>query len=328
MKKIIKTFLYLWLSCLLSVQLFGATSGKLDTLRFRNGSILYAPGQEKLANTSVKQISKTVQEISEMLNFVPQQPFLVVIANTQAVYWHFTDRRSPDWSAGITDYTNGTIVLKSPKLGKTTLWDYDETLRHEIAHMVIGQNVDPMRLPRWLNEGLAMVIAGQHSMGQMYTLAQHVANKSLISLTGLEQLLHFSHSKASLGYAESHSAVQFILKEFPKNTLEQVLHQMQNSDLSWAQSFSEVTGLSQFYFEQHWRSYLEHHYKWLAILSSDTWIWLLFPLLAILAFLAIKWRNYRKMQQWQAEEEQLDKNSDWDFEYLPDEDEKWRGDIH
>jgi len=328
MKNTFRTLLYLCFVLMLSNQLFGAYSGTLDTLNFGNGKILYAPAQENLAQTSAEQILKTVREIQQMLDFTPQQPFLVVIADNESVYHHFTGRSSPKWSAGITDYTTGSIVLKSPKLGKTTLWDYDETLRHEIAHIVIGQNVNPIRLPRWLNEGLAMVIAGQHSMGQMYTLAQNVVHKNLISLTDIEQLLRFSRDKASLGYAESQSAVQYIVKEFPENTLKHVLQKMHNSDLSWEKSFSEVTGLSQFYFEQHWRAYLEHHYKWLSVVSSETWIWFLFPLLAILAWLSIKWRNHRKMQQWQEEEDRWNKNSDWDFEYLPDEDEKWRGDIH
>lgn len=324
-------FITIW--SILFVSLFGvatvtAQTEGLDTLAIPWGNILYQPGQEKLATSSSEQIGKTIDISREMLDFEPQEKFTVVIADNKSDFLRYAGRQAPDWSAGITDYNSDRIIMKSPKLGKTTSWDYDETLRHEVAHVVIGQNVNPMRLPRWLNEGLAMIIAGQHSIGQMYTLAQHVASDHLISLSGLEQMLHFSPEKASLGYAESYSAVNFILSDLPEGTLAKVLGEMHKSNISWQQSFSEATGLSQFYFEQHWRTHLKDSYKWLTVLSSDSWIFILFAVLAILAYLAIKWRNYRKLQQWKEEEDHIDSGSDWDFEYLPDEDEKWRGDIH
>ena len=328
MRHTIVTALILSMGILSGVGRIAAEPGTPDSITFPWGKILYAPGQEKLAESSAEQIESTIRNIRQTLDFDLEQQFTVVIANSREEYLKYAGRQIPDWSAGVTSYTHGRIVMKSPSLGKSTVWDYDETLRHEVAHVLIGQNVDPRRLPRWLNEGLAMIVAGQNSIGQMYTLAQYVVRDKLLSLSEIEQMLHFSQEKASLGYAESHSAVKFILSEFPDGTLTQVLGKMRNSDLSWQQSFSEVTGLSQYYFEQHWRSHLKENYKWLTVLSSETWIFILFPVLALLAYLAVKWRNHRKMREWEEEEERWERNSDWDFEYLPDEDDKWRGDIH
>jgi hypothetical protein len=106
------------------------------------------------------------------------------------------------------------------------------------------------------------------------------------------------------------------------------LTHLQKHDVPYNKAFQEVAGVSQFYFEWHWKKYVKTQYNWLTMLSSDIFIWILFPVLAILAYIVIRWRNKRKMRQWEEDESQIDSGSDWDYEYMPDEDEKWKGDMH
>jgi len=299
----------------------------LDSLGYDWGTIYFSPNQNSLAQSSAMAIQQTLHNTRLVLKIDRAYPFSVIIAPNHRIYRHFS-HQLPEWAAGATDYSAQQIILKSPSLGKTDIWDYETTLRHEVAHIVIGQNINPMRLPRWLNEGLAMAIAGQHSMRQMYQLGQAVVRDDVIPLQQLEQLMTFPPQKATLGYAEAYSAVQYIQSEFPAETLPRVFHLLQNSNISYEQAFEKVGGISQYYFELHWRKSLTRQYNWITMFSSDTLFWLLFPLLAILGYLAIRWRNRRTLNRWGKQEEEIDKNSDWDYEYMPDEDEKWRGDIH
>ncbi|MBS1271704.1 MAG: hypothetical protein MAGBODY4_00836 [Candidatus Marinimicrobia bacterium] len=300
----------------------------LDSLSYGWGTIYYGPDEQKLAKSSAEKIALSLERIHHLLGLEVKEPFPVVIAPSKEVYKKYAGNL-PEWSAGATTYPLGRIVLKSPSLGRSSIWDYDATLQHEVAHVIIGQHINPNRLPRWLNEGLAMSVADQHTMRDMYTLAQAALRDNLIPLDQIEQMLSFHSQRALLAYIQSHDAVRFIQQEFPKNTLARVFDFMQeNPELSWSRSFEKIAGVSQFYFEWHWQKKVKQSYNWLTVLSSDTLFWLIFPVLAILAYLAIRWRNRKKMKRWQQEEEERDSKSDWDFEYLPDEDDKWRGDIH
>ena len=300
---------------------------EIDSLSYPWGMIKFHPREEELARSSAEKIQTSIQRTGEMLRLELQYPFEVVIARSDDAFLKYAGRL-PEWAGAVANYNTNRIVLKSPSLGQTDIWGYDETLKHEVAHMVIGQNLDPARLPRWLNEGLAMAAAGQHSFRDTYTLAMAVVRDDLIPLNELEQMLRFHRQKASLAYIEAYSAVQYLQKELPAGTLPEVFSVMRESEISFSQALKRVSGISDYYLEYHWRKDLKSQYRWIMILSSDTVIWILFPVLALLAYLAVKWRNRKKMQEWQSEEEQRDAGLDWDYEYLPDEDDKWRGDIH
>jgi len=305
---------------------FGQLS-TLDSLRFDHGMMYYESGEATLARSSAQKISQTILHIEEQLGLELSARFQVVIAPTQQVYRALTGVL-PDWSAGATDYRYPRIILKSPKAGRTSIWDYDATLQHEVAHIVIGQNINPDRLPRWLNEGLAMLVAGQQSLRQTYILSQGAVRDQLIPLSEIEQVLSFNQSRANLAYAEALSAAQFFLNEFPEGTLREIFRMLRRADMSFDQALREVTGVSLFYFEVYWKEHVHSKYQWIIMLSSNTTLWILFPLLALAAYLMIRWRNAKKMQSWQEEEDHMDAGTDWDYEYMPDPDEEWRGDKH
>ena len=302
-------------------------SSSLDSLHFRWGAVYFTPREEALARSTAKKVSHTLDQIEGDLQLTPHTSFTVIIAPTKEIYTEYSGYL-PDWSAGATNLSSNRIILKSPKLGRTNIWDYDQTLRHETMHIVLGQNVDPTRIPRWLSEGLAMIIGGQQSLHQVYTLSQAVVQDNLISLGELEMLLQFDRPKATLAYAECISAVRFLQSQFPPGTLTKIFTGMNRSDASFAREFEQETGLPISYFEYHWQQHLTSKYRWITMMGSDTALWIFFTLLVIVGYLLIRWRNRKKLQSWQQEEDQVDSGTDWDYEYMPDEDEEWRGDIH
>lgn len=305
----------------------GAQPAAMDSLQVEWGAVRFAPGEDALARSTATKVSRTLDHIDQEMRLAPRGPFTVVITSSKEAYTAYSGHL-PDWSAGATDLTRNRVILKSPRLGRTSIWDYDQTLRHEVMHIVLGQNVDPTRIPRWLNEGLAMIIGGEQSLHQVYTLSQAVIRDDLISLGGLERILQFDRPKANLAYAECVSAVRFLQSQFPAGTLRSIFTRMNRSDASFARVFEEETGLPMTYFEYHWQEHLTSKYRWITMMGSDTTIWIFFTLLVIVGYLLIRWRNRKKMQAWQEEEDRIDSGTDWDYEYMPDEDDEWRGDIH
>ncbi len=299
----------------------------LDSLSTEWGKIYYAPQEKGLAKTTSKKVSNALSHLQETLRFESTGTFTVIIAPDRHMFQKYAGPL-PSWAAGATNYQRNVVIMKSPTYGRSSIWEYDETLRHEITHVIIGQYISPDRLPRWLHEGIAMVNAGQQSIRTTYLLSQAVLREDIIPLNELESLLGYDKSRAALGYAESLSAVQFLLTRFPTGTLECIFVHMKEQESSFAQAFQAVTGLTQYYFQYHWMKYLKNKYRWISILSSETTLWILFPLLALLGYLVIRWRNKKKLAQWEDEEQAMNSETDWEFEYMPDPDDEWRGDIH
>jgi|GEM_PF-1678517 len=304
-----------------------AQPAAMDSLRVEWGTVFFVPREEALARSTARKVSGTLKHIDQEMQLASRGPFTVVIASSKEAYTTYSGHL-PDWSAGATDLSRNRVILKSPRLGRTSIWDYDQTLRHEVMHIVLGQNVDPTRIPRWLNEGLAMIAGGQQSLHQVYTLSQAVVRDDLISLGELERILQFDRPKATLAYAECVSAVRFLQSQFPPGTLQAIFARMNRSDNSFARVFEEETGLPMTYFEYHWQEHLTSKYRWITMMGSDTTLWIFFTLLVIVGYLLLRWRNRKKMQAWQEEEDRTDSGTDWDYEYMPDEDDEWRGDIH
>jgi len=92
---------------------------------------------------------------------------------------------------------------------------------HELTHLVFDTAVhnpyhDP---PRWLNEGLAVYLAQGYEPGDRGQVAGAVAAANLMPLEALTGQFPTSAARFSLAYAESVSAVDFLVRRFGRDAL-------------------------------------------------------------------------------------------------------------
>jgi hypothetical protein len=86
---------------------------------------------------------------------------------------------------------------------------------HELTHLVFDTAVaNPYHYPsRWLNEGLAVYLSDGYTRGDRSAVEAAVANGSLLPLTALTGQFP-TKSQFGLAYAESASAVDFLVREY------------------------------------------------------------------------------------------------------------------
>ncbi|MEJ2051856.1 MAG: hypothetical protein P8Y60_18850 [Calditrichota bacterium] len=124
-------------------------SAHLDSLHVQWGAIYFTPREEALARSTAEKVSHALVHIDQSMQLRPRTGFMVIIAPSRDIYTEYSGHL-PEWSAGAAILNTNRIILKNPKLGQASIWDYDQTLRHEVMHIVLGQNVDPERIPRWM----------------------------------------------------------------------------------------------------------------------------------------------------------------------------------
>ena len=186
-------------------------------------------------------------------------PFTLVIAEDSTQLARLSHGRAPGWGAGLAFPAARTIMLRAD------LPDLAQTLRHELAHLVLRDAVRA-RVPLWFDEGYASWASGELGRMESLELSLAVASGKLPRFEALDAMLRGSASSADLAYTLAASAVAELSRRPPAGTVERLI-----GHLAEGQGFDEAlvasTGLTIDRFEESWQRTLRQRYNlitWLA----------------------------------------------------------------
>lgn len=277
-----------------------------DDWKIRNEGLIriqYHSYDVQATNIVVSAIMNNFTRISKEIGYDGPPIANIIISGSQKEFDGFTGNILPPWSEASTDYGKSLIVLKSPLFSRSTGRDLEKTITHELTHFLIGAVIDPGNVPRWVNEGLATYLAGEETFNAKVLLSRALFTKSLISLNDVQDVLTFDGSKANLAYAESRSAIEF-LKEIAGNEIIKFIFENINSNNSFDVAFTEMTGLDILDFELQFRREIKSRYRYYFLAAVNDYIWFLIPALLILAYIAVKYKNWKIVRKWDAEIEE------------------------
>ena len=264
--------------------------------------IQYRDNDVQLTNIVVSAILNNFNRISKDIGYDGPPIANIVISGSQKEFDGFTGNILPSWSQGSTDYSKSLIVLKSTSFSKSTEKELVRTIIHEFTHFLIGAVIDPSKVPRWVNEGLATYLSGEETFRAKILLSQAMFTKSLINLNEVQNVLTFDGRKANLAYAESRAAIAFLKETAGKEVIKFIFENI-NSNNSFDAAFIEVTGIDLLDFEIDLRSNLKDNYRYYYLAAVNDYIWFLIPVLLILAYIAVKHKNWQILRKWEAERE-------------------------
>lgn len=198
-------------------------------------------------------------------------PFTLMIVDDSATLARLTRGRAPGWGAGVALPGARTILLRAD------LPDIDQTLRHEIGHLVLRAAVRG-RIPLWFEEGYAGWGSGEFSRIASLELNLAVAAGQLPSFEELDRMLRGSANSANLAYALAASAVAEIARRPPPGGLDPLLHRLREGE-EFGAALEASTGLSLDRFEETWQGSLRHRYSLLTwLVAGGMWSLLAFGL--------------------------------------------------
>jgi len=260
--------------------------------------IRFRPGSEGLAQQALKVVLEEYPDLCQRLGLRFQGRFHIFLTRSQEEFDRLTQGRVTSWSKGITQPQRGVIFLL---YDSETSQEFRPLLRHELTHAILGANFPARTIPRWFDEGLAVLLSGSPGPSYEVTLSRALLGRHLLSLDEIENVLGFSESQALLAYAESYVALKFLVSRFGWERIPFFLnHLRQKGD--WELAFATAFGMDTWEFENAFLEYIRRKYRWHFLLDIDLYLWLILPLLVLAAFLAIKWRNRRTLRRWRQEE--------------------------
>jgi tetratricopeptide (TPR) repeat protein len=163
-------------------------------------------------------LEEAYREIGQRVGHFPSKPVIVVL-HTKDTFQGATG--SPAWADGLFDSVLGRIQI--PTQGATTdvKW-LTNVLRHEYVHALLHDRIGSGGfVPTWLNEGLAMQLAGNEWPELDQVMRGEI---QVIPLQYLEGSWgHLPQNVATLAYLEANSAVHFLIDRWGMSRVDELL---------------------------------------------------------------------------------------------------------
>lgn len=175
------------------------------------------------------------RDLAHQFDYEPSGNVIVILYTRQ----EFVDiTEAPSWAGGLNDGK-----LRIPIGGITSVTpELQRVLKHELTHSFVA-SLAASRCPTWLNEGLAEMMESRSSKDFAYQLAPLFQQKKEIPLNVLEgSFIRLSNLQATVAYAESLAAVEYLRNRFGMGELVRMLQNIGSGEQT-EQALRNSTGL-------------------------------------------------------------------------------------
>lgn len=267
------------------------TYGKYSFVYCPEDSAFIEPLWQSLRNTIPVVENQLLLQLSDSVSFV--------ITPTERE-WHRVTAGSPLWANGIAYPARGVAVLKSPSFGLKYGSPLPVTALHEYVHLLVESGAEDAEIPRWLDEGLAQLLANQYDYRDTDLLSRAVVSNRLHRLWEIQYLMGMNDADARLAYAQSLIAVEWLRDEYGMSGLSNLVHELRNGK-RFEEVFPALYGMPFGEFESRVQQKLHDTYSTAFYMNTEFWVPILFVVLVFFAGFA-RYRHRRKtVQTWEAE---------------------------
>lgn len=295
-------FLFAFISCLLII-LFLSNSSRAWHFNIE------APTEDLKRRTELA-LNQSEAELRRLLGRSFEDTLRVFIAEDRYDFDTAAFGHLPDWGVGVAIPSRNYISVLSP-IKENFRLPFEEVLRHELAHIALHKRVDGNPVPRFLNEGFAMMFAHQWSFSDDLTLAKASFTASTMTLKEIDYVNLLNPSQAQIAYSQSYQAVKFFIDTFGTEAFHKLLDGFKNG-LDYDRAFRSVIGSDFASFDNLFAKHLNKHYHWIMIFTDPWLLWIGLALILILGFLLIRKRRKDIYKKW--EEEEKYQSTDFDYE--------------
>jgi hypothetical protein len=198
--------------------------------------------------------AEALGRLQEEMGITVDQPIRIHVYETKSDMSLALPRQSDAYDDRV--LTLGVVVDKGTLLILGSHPDVEGTMGHEMAHVVVGLATDNpyAELPRWLDEGLAMVSEGELPTDNRRALEDAVRRNALISVHSLSGYTG-DPEEVDLFYGEVYSLAEFMLKTYGKEKMAQLLSAVREG-LYQEEALQQVYGFGLDELDTQWRSSL------------------------------------------------------------------------
>jgi len=233
--------------------------------------------------------------------------------------------RFPEWGAAAAFPQRRLMALKSPDKFNINR-SLEELLAHEYSHLALADQIGFHSVPRWFDEGLAMLVSTEWGWSDNLAMSKAAVFGQLPTLKSIEMVNRFSESAAHVAYAMSYLAVDYLYDEYGTEAVITFINEIRAGATVDAALLAS-TGSDYGQFNSELRLHLVKQYNIVSLFMDTIFLWIGMAVLVVIGAF-IKYRKRRRYyRKWQ-EEEQF-QSTDFDYgdpdnpEQIDDGDEPW-----
>ena len=185
--------------------------------------ILYYYGRsQSLAETLLQRAEEAIARLGDEIGISVEKPVRIYLYQNQQDMQIALPVRSEGFDSRI--LTLGVAVSEDTLLLLGSHRDVEQTLAHEISHLIVGMATDNpyTELPRWLDEGLAMYAEGSLPLDNRRALERAISDDRLLSIRSMSSYSGQA-SQVDLFYGQAYSVVDFLLREYGREKMQALL---------------------------------------------------------------------------------------------------------
>lgn len=236
--------------------------------------ITYHPSSRERIEPLITSSDEAKRELEDWLGRPVLGKVRVDVARTPGEMATLAPRGAPypEYASGVAYSEIGLVLLTlTPRFPNENL-DLAQVFRHELAHVALANAVGPHPIPRWFNEGFAVMASGETSFERMYTLSTATLSDRLLPLTEVERSFPSDENKASIAYAEASDVVRFLIRREDRHRFRALVGGL-GDGRTLDRAARDAYGVDLVTLEHEWREDVAKRYTFWPILCSGTVVW-------------------------------------------------------
>lgn len=256
-----------------------------SSVRQAPATIWYRPAAAGAARHIASITDAAVQRV-QVNTGVPLPPHVdVVLAADADAFARAQPSAPPSWAAGTAWAERGEIYLRTGMAGSI-----DQVYVHELVHIALGRAF-PDHPPRWLNEGVAKLVAGEVSPADHAVLARAAITGNLLPVARFADSWPSGAGAARLAYVQSIDFTAYLARQGDAVLPDLIGRLAAGAELPEAVQAS--TGRSLADLEESWRGRLGFWHALVPLVGSTGFVWGGTSVLFVFA----GWRRRRRIRR-------------------------------
>jgi len=281
-------------ACLVAVQAAGAARQPAPpALQFE--TLDSRPGDEPRLHRLDRNALSNIVQLVGLKN--PGPPIHVMLAPEDSEL----ARTTSSWIAGFAQGGTDTVVLFPSRSLRYPHDSLEAVLRHEVAHVLIARAADGRAVPRWFNEGLAVVAERAWQFEDRWQLAWATVSADHVQMDEMNDLFQAGSGGAERAYALASAFVRYIIETRGADVPARILAAVATG-VPFEVAFEQATGRSLADAELSFQAELTSWTRQIPLLTSPFVLWMIVTLLALFA-IYVRYRRSAERRRELAEED-------------------------
>ncbi|HKY39574.1 MAG TPA: peptidase MA family metallohydrolase [Polyangiaceae bacterium] len=266
-------------------------------------TFVYHPSIRERVQPLIAEAAAVRTELTEWLGQPVLDSVRVAVARTPGEMTTLAPLNAPypDYAAGVAYGEIGLVLLTVKPVHPSSQHELSEVFRHELAHIALEDAVGGHAVPRWFNEGFAVMASGETSFVRWQTLMTATVSDNLLTLPQMERTFPTDENEANIAYAQAADLVRFLVRREEQHRFRGLVSRLRDGesmDHAMLNSYGEETAT----LEAEWREDVAKRYTFWPVMFSGSFIWM-----GTLGLFVLGWRKRRRkaaatLARWEREE--------------------------